>query len=62
MGIYMEDTKTEVKHKCAKCKKEKTEAEGVYVLEGMTFCCKDCCGDPAKGQDKEKKENVCEFC
>ena len=52
----------QTKHKCAKCGKEKTEAEGVYVLEGTTFCCKECCGDPAKGEHKDKKDNICEFC
>jgi hypothetical protein len=48
--------------KCAKCGKEKKESEGNYVLEGSTFCCKKCCGDPGKGEHKEKKNNTCEFC
>ena len=47
---------------CAKCKKTKKESGGNYVLEGTTFCCKECCGDPAKGEHKETKANVCEFC
>ena len=48
--------------KCSKCNKEKREEEGTYVLEGTAFCCKECCGDPEKGEHKEKKDNVCEFC
>jgi len=47
---------------CEKCSKEKTESEGKFVLEGSAFCCESCCGDPEKGEHKEKKENVCEFC
>ena len=50
------------KIKCEKCGKEKLESEGYWVLEGSAFCCKECCGDPKKGEHKEKKENVCEFC
>lgn len=53
---------SEEKLTCAKCKKEKTKEEGVYVLGGTTFCCKECCGDPEKGEHNEKKDNVCEFC
>lgn len=49
-------------YKCAKCGKEKNESGGVFMLEGAAFCCKECCGDVAKGAHKEKKENVCEFC
>jgi len=48
--------------KCAKCLKEKKESEGSYVLEGTAFCCKECCGDPAKGEHKKKNANICEFC
>ena len=48
--------------KCAKCGKEKKKSEGHYVLGGTTFCCDKCCGDPAKGEHTEKKENICEFC
>jgi len=47
---------------CAKCGKVKKISEGNYVLEGSAFCCKDCCGDPSKGEHKEKKGEVCEFC
>ncbi|MDP2676946.1 MAG: hypothetical protein Q8O83_04665 [bacterium] len=47
---------------CRKCGKEKKESEGKFVLEGTTFCCKECCGDPAKGEHKETKDGVCEFC
>lgn len=50
------------KYKCEKCGKEKTGSQGMFVLEGSTFCCKECCGDPAKGEHKEKKDTVCEFC
>jgi len=48
--------------KCAKCAKEKKKEEGMYVLEGTAFCCKECCGVPSKNERKEKKANVCEFC
>jgi hypothetical protein len=48
--------------KCEKCGKEKKESEGHYMLSGSAFCCKECCGDPEKGEHKEKKEGVCEFC
>ena len=47
---------------CAKCGKVKKEIEGNYVLEGSAFCCKECCGDPAKGEHKQKTDTVCEFC
>lgn len=47
---------------CVKCRKGKTKDEGVFMLKGATFCCKQCCGDFAKGEDKVKKDNVCEFC
>ncbi|MBI2023403.1 hypothetical protein HYT01_02460 [Candidatus Giovannonibacteria bacterium] len=56
------ETITEKIEKCAKCGKEKKASEGVYILEGSTFCCKECCGDPSKNEHKEKKSNVCEFC
>ncbi|OGZ29457.1 MAG: hypothetical protein A2931_01600 [Candidatus Niyogibacteria bacterium RIFCSPLOWO2_01_FULL_45_48] len=48
--------------KCEKCGKEKNKGEGGFVLEGSAFCCKSCCGDTEKGEHKEKKDNVCEFC
>ena len=54
--------KDEIMLKCVKCKKEKTQDQGIFMLEGSTFCCKQCCGDPAKGEDKVKKDNVCECC
>jgi hypothetical protein len=57
----MEDKKEE-KYVCVKCKKEKKKADGMFYLEGSTFCCKKCCGDHTKGEHKEKKEEVCEFC
>jgi hypothetical protein len=47
---------------CEKCGKQKKESEGVWVLSGSTFCCKDCCGEPASAEHKDKKDNVCEFC
>lgn len=47
---------------CAKCKKEKKESDGVFYMEGTAFCCKECCGDPEKGEHKETKDNTCEFC
>lgn len=55
----MEEEKT---YKCEKCGKEKKESEGKFMMEGAAFCCKDCCGDADKGEHKEKKPNVCEFC
>ena len=58
----MDTTKDQIMLKCVKCKKEKTKEQGVFVLEGSTFCCKQCCGDPVKGEDKQEKNNVCEFC
>jgi len=48
--------------KCTKCGKEKKHKDGIYVLEGTTFCCKACCGDPKTEEYKDKKDNVCEFC
>ncbi|MDP7368692.1 MAG: hypothetical protein QGH83_15705 [Candidatus Pacebacteria bacterium] len=48
--------------KCAKCGKEKNKDEGTFMLEGTSFCCKECCGDPQKGEHKESSENTCEFC
>lgn len=50
------------KYKCVKCGKIKTKEQGIFVLGGSTYCCKECCGDPAKGEHKQKKENFCEFC
>ncbi|MEK7162478.1 MAG: hypothetical protein AAB730_01295 [Patescibacteria group bacterium] len=47
---------------CAKCGKKKKKSEGMFVLEGSTFCCKECCGDASKGEHKEKADKVCEFC
>jgi len=48
----------EKKYVCVKCKEEKKEEEGVFMLEGSTFCCKECAD-----KEKEKKgDNVCEFC
>jgi len=48
--------------KCVKCKKEKKEDEGSHVLEGTTFCCKQCC-DTTREKDEEGKDKmVCEFC
>ncbi|OGF69143.1 hypothetical protein A3H65_00985 [Candidatus Giovannonibacteria bacterium RIFCSPLOWO2_02_FULL_45_14] len=55
-------TNSEELFTCAKCGKKKKKSEGVFVLEGSTFCCKDCCGDASKGEHKEKAAAVCEFC
>ncbi|MDX1608386.1 MAG: hypothetical protein R3251_04205 [Candidatus Spechtbacterales bacterium] len=53
-----EATKEEKLHKCEVCGKMKKESEGVYMLEGSSFCCKDCAE-----KNKEKQEGeVCEFC
>jgi hypothetical protein len=48
--------------KCEKCGKEKKKSEGMFALEGSVFCCRACCGNSEKGEHKEKKNNVCEFC
>lgn len=48
--------------KCVKCGKEKNKSQGVFILEGSTFCCKRCCGDQTKGEHKENKDKTCEFC
>ncbi len=47
---------------CVKCKKEKKEADGIFYKEGSAYCCKECCGDQDKGEGKETKDNICEFC
>lgn len=46
-------------YKCAKCGKEKKESEGMFVYGGTTFCCENCCH---KDKEKEKADNMCEFC
>jgi hypothetical protein len=54
--------KEDKKFKCAKCGKEKSEDKGNFIYGGKSFCCKECCGDPKKGDHDKKKNNVCEFC
>lgn len=55
------ETKDEV-YVCAKCGKKKKKSEGVFMLEGTAFCCKECCGEVSRGEHKEKAAAVCEFC
>jgi predicted RNA-binding Zn-ribbon protein involved in translation (DUF1610 family) len=50
--------KTE-KRKCVKCGKEIAISEGVILLRGASFACKDC---HQKEQHKNKDKEVCEFC
>lgn len=52
----------EKRYKCVKCGKFKAKKEGVFVLGDSKYCCKECCGDPAKGEHKQTKDNFCEFC
>jgi|ETNmetMinimDraft_26_1059896.scaffolds.fasta_scaffold153490_2 hypothetical protein len=59
LGFGKKDSKN---FKCAKCGKEKKESEGNFYLDGTQFCCKECCGDAVKGENKEKADKVCEFC
>jgi len=47
---------------CKKCGKEKKESEGNFMLAGTTFCCKECCGDPEKGEHEKSADGTCEFC
>lgn len=47
------------KRKCVKCGKEVLETEGVFMLRGITFVCKDCHN---KEKHETKKAEVCEFC
>jgi len=47
------------KIKCAICKKEILESEGIKKLRGVVIVCKDC----NEKEKKQKKEGeVCEFC
>ncbi|MDX1608385.1 MAG: hypothetical protein R3251_04200 [Candidatus Spechtbacterales bacterium] len=55
-----EEATKEKLHKCEICGKMKKESEGVYMLEGTSFCCKDC-AEKNKGK-KDKEGEVCEFC
>jgi hypothetical protein len=61
-GKSSEDTSTEENFTCEKCGKVKKKSEGNFVLGGSTFCCKECCGDPSRGEHKQKKDETCEFC
>jgi len=47
---------------CVKCHKKKKESEGLYIWSGSTYCCKECCGNPAKDEPKQQTANTCEFC
>ncbi|MEX2013187.1 MAG: hypothetical protein WD967_02180 [Candidatus Levyibacteriota bacterium] len=45
--------------KCVKCGKTISEKEGVILLRGSSFACKDC---HRKEQAAHKDAEVCEFC
>ena len=47
--------------KCVNCGKKIPEKEGVKLLRGMSFACKDCYRKEKQKQNKKKTE-VCEFC
>lgn len=47
------------RRKCVKCGKEILVSEGVVLLHGASFACKDC---HKKEQHKNKDKDVCEFC
>ena len=47
------------KRKCVRCKKEFPINEGVVLLRGTSFACKDC---HKKQQHETKSAEVCEFC
>lgn len=55
----MTDTNVK-KRKCVNCGDEIPEKDGVVLLRGASFACKNC----HKAQDHERKEKqeVCEFC
>ncbi len=47
------------KRKCVKCGKVILESEGVILLRGASFACKDC---HRKEKADHKDSPVCEFC
>lgn len=58
-----EETKGEVMKTCELCKKEVKESDGVYVLGGTAFECKECAGGDGKDHAHEGGEDgVCKFC
>ncbi|MEK7118310.1 MAG: hypothetical protein AAB869_01750 [Patescibacteria group bacterium] len=57
-----EEKKNDVIKTCELCKKEVKESDGVYVLGGAAFECKNC-AESHKNHEHEKNENgVCKFC
>lgn len=44
---------------CVKCKKEIPVKDGVQLLRGASFACKECY---KKEKEKHKDAEVCEFC
>ena len=49
----------EKKRKCNKCGKMVLEKDGVKLLRGITFVCKDCY---AKHKTENHDKETCEFC
>ena len=49
----------EKKRKCDKCGKEILEKDGVKLLRGITFACKECYESHKK---ETRDQEVCEFC
>lgn len=49
----------EKKRKCVRCGKEINVSEGVVLLRGASFACKDC---HEKQKHETKGAEVCEFC
>lgn len=45
--------------KCVNCKKVIPEKEGVILLRGASFACKDC---HKKNKADHKNAEICEFC
>jgi len=44
------------------CKKEILEKEGVSLLRGINFMCKDCYNKKKEEQKKDAAGESCEFC
>ncbi len=54
--------KDEATRVCELCKKEVKEKDGVLVLGGTAFECKECAGDPKEHEHDKNEEGVCKFC
>ncbi|OGZ07648.1 MAG: hypothetical protein A2942_00655 [Candidatus Lloydbacteria bacterium RIFCSPLOWO2_01_FULL_50_20] len=57
-----EEKKNDIMKICELCKKEVKEGDGVHVLGGTAFECKQCAGDPKDHEHDKNKEGVCKFC